>query len=37
VSKKVGMMMKLDMLKAYDWMNWDFLHMMLPYFIFGED
>jgi hypothetical protein len=29
VSKKPGMMMKLDMFKAYDRMNWDFVRKIL--------
>jgi hypothetical protein len=37
VSKKAGMMMKLDMSKSYDRMNWDFLRKMLLSFGFGGD
>jgi hypothetical protein len=37
VSKKVGMMMKLDMSKAYDRMNWDFLRKIMLALGFGGD
>jgi hypothetical protein len=37
VSKKAGMLMKLDMSKAYDRMNWDFLGKILLSFGFGGD
>jgi hypothetical protein len=36
ISKKAGMMMKLDMSKAYDRMNWDFLIKNLLAFGFEE-
>jgi hypothetical protein len=36
-SRKEGMLIKLDMSKAYDRISWHFLRKMLEAFIFAED
>jgi hypothetical protein len=37
VSNKEGMLMKMDIYKAHDKMNWDFLKKILITFGFGGD
>ena len=36
-SKELGMMVKLDPSKAYDWLSWKFLLSFLKVFGFDED